>query len=52
MLKPTVVELLVQHRLGVVHAFKLERDSKGKYDDRPYPKGWAARPRKPSTDSA
>lgn len=48
----SAVEILVQHRLDVVHAFKLERDSKGKYADRPYPKGWSTRPRKPPTDSA
>ena len=40
------VELLVDHHLADVHAFKRERDQQGKYDDRPWPKGWATRRRK------
>lgn len=46
------VEFLVHHHLDAIHAFKLDRDTKGKYDDRPYPRGWSARSRKPSPDSA
>lgn len=39
------VELLAQHHLDDVRAFKRERDALGKYDDRPYPKGWSVRQR-------
>lgn len=48
----SVLELLTHHHLDAIHAFKLERDTKGNYDDRPYPKGWSARSRKASADSA
>ena len=40
------MELLVDHHLDEIHAFKKSRDKLGKYDSRPYPKGWVARKRK------
>ena len=40
------MELLVAHRLDDIHAYKRERDQRGKYDNRPYPKEWAAKKRK------
>lgn len=39
------VELLVDHHLADVHAFKREQDQRGAFADRPYPKGVAARGR-------
>lgn len=40
------MELLVDHRLDEVHAYKRERDKRGKFENRPYPKEWVARKRK------
>ncbi|WP_068500537.1 hypothetical protein [Magnetospirillum moscoviense] len=42
------VELLVDHRIEAIHSFKCDRGKQGRYDDRPYPKGWTARPRQSS----
>lgn len=36
----SAVELVVDHHLEEVRAFKRERDKQGKFEDRPYPKGW------------
>lgn len=42
----SAVELLVEHHLEDVRGFKRNQDKRGKFDDRPYPKGWTARRRK------
>lgn len=39
-------ELLVDHHLEDIQAFKRERDKQGSYDWSPYPKGFASRKRK------
>jgi hypothetical protein len=42
----TAVELLVDHHLHDVHAFKNRRDRRGSFRDRPYPKGTVSRKRR------
>lgn len=37
------VELLVDHRLEEIEAFKVKRDQRGTYDWSPYPRGYAAK---------
>ncbi|WP_174404085.1 hypothetical protein [Desulfovibrio subterraneus] len=41
----STAELLIEHHLDEIHAYKQLRDEQGRFDDRPYPKGWRARPR-------
>lgn len=38
-------ELLVDHHLASIQAFKLERDGNGTFASSPYPRGWSARQR-------
>jgi len=43
----STVDLTKLDHLGKAgHAFKQERDKLGKFDDRPWPKGWVSRRRK------
>jgi hypothetical protein len=41
----SAVELLVEHHLADVQAFKREHDAAGASGARPYPRGWVSRPR-------
>jgi len=42
----SAAELLADHHLADIHAFKMERDKLGRFTSSPYPRGWSAKRRR------